>query len=90
MPTTANVKRAMQDFKKYIKKKKNLRKHDTTKGSNNVPVTYPKDKEFCDFPDKEFKISVLQISMSYKKTQKDKSTKAGKQYTNKMKSLTKN
>lgn len=55
------------------------------KDHNNVPITNPKDMKFCDFPDTEFKISVSRNFNEYKKTQKDKSTKAGKQYMNKIK-----
>lgn len=40
------------------------------KDHNNVPITNPKDMEFCDFPDIEFKISVSRNFNEYKKTQK--------------------
>ena len=58
------------------------------KEHKNFPVTIPKEMEICDLLDKEFKILVLESSVSYKKTQNDNSKKSGKQYK-KMSSLTK-
>lgn len=75
----------MQDFKEHVKS----RKHDTIQVHNNVPLIDLKDMEIYDSLAKEFEIACLESSVSYMKTQKDKSIKPGNQYTNKVRSSTK-
>lgn len=52
--TASNVKAAMQDFEKHEKS----RKHNTTKGHNNFPVTNTPKNGVWNLPDKKFNIVV--------------------------------
>lgn len=58
------------------------------KDYSNLPITKPKNIEICDFPDKEFKVAVLR-KLNELQENADNSVISGKQYMNKMKSLTK-
>lgn len=55
----------------------------------NIPITNLKDMESCDLLNKEFKISVKEAQSTTRK-KKNNSIRLGKQYTKKMRSLTKN
>jgi len=42
----------------------------TPSKAHNIPVTNPKDKEFCDLPNKELKTVFQGNAMSYKKSER--------------------
>lgn len=72
----------------YNLKHEKSRRTDITNGHNNPLITEPKDVEIWDVHSKEFKIAILR---KYSELQRsiDNSVKWGKQYTNKMRTLTK-
>jgi len=58
------------------------------KDHGNLPITKPRNFEICYFPDNEFKLAVLRkLSELHENT--SNSVISGKQYMNKMRSLTK-
>lgn len=57
--------------------------------NNKSLITKFRGRTFYDLADKEFTIAIRRKSISYKKTQKDNSTKSSKQFMNKIRNLTK-
>lgn len=70
---------------------KNKQSITSPKNHNHLLLADPKDTETCDLPNEESKIAILGKcnKLQKKKKRKENSTKSGKQYLNKMKSLTK-
>lgn len=75
MTAASNSNPTTQNAKEHEKSKK----HEVTKGHDNLLVTEPKDMEICDLLDKELKIAVLS-KLRALQDNRERRMKSSKQY----------